>query len=88
MVPVGGWGWACDSNASASLFSWTTGKGCSHYDKEDSPAKKEIPPGSQATNKGAWVAGCVAVCVCVCVCVCVYVRIGVGVWLGEKSDCP
>lgn len=62
VVPVGGWGWACDSNASASLFSWTTGKGCSHYDKEDSSAKKEIPPGSQATNKGA------------CVCVCTYVR--------------
>lgn len=59
-----GWAWACDSNASASLFSWTTGKGCSHYDKEDSSAKKEISPGSQATNKG----------VCVCVYICTYVQ--------------
>ena len=70
VVPVGGWGWACDSNASASLFSWATGKACSHYDKEDSSAKKEIPPGSQATNNG--------VCVCVCACAHAYMCVHTG----------
>ena len=77
VVPVGGWGWACDSNASASLFSWATGKACSHYDKEDSSAKKEIPPGSQATNNG------VCVCVCACAHAYMYVHTGVG---GEISS--
>ena len=79
VVPVGGWGWACDSNASASLFSWATGKACSHYDKEDSSAKKEIPPGSQATNNG----------VCVCVCVRAHTRICAYIQeMGEKSLHP
>ena len=73
VIPVGGVGVgvACDSNARASLFSWTTGKGCSHYDKEDSSAKKEISSGSQATNKG--------------VCVCTYVHTYRGQGWGEIS---